>query len=74
VAAGQLPGISLDLDSVGADDPAAALDRAARRVGAPPLSDATRTYILEQLRAAAPAAVPARAVGLLLGAPELQRR
>jgi uncharacterized protein (DUF1800 family) len=74
LAQGQLPGVAVDLGAPTSADAADALDRAARRVGAPPLSETTRTHIVEQLRAAPAAAVPARAVGLLLGAPEMQRR
>ena len=51
-------------------------EAAAARLGATELSEKTRAYILEELRRspAPPDLVPARAVGLLLGAPELQRR
>jgi hypothetical protein len=66
--------VSVDLAAIGGGAPEDVLDRAGRRVGAPPLSDKTREYILDQLREAPPPAVRARAVGLLLGAPELQRR
>jgi uncharacterized protein (DUF1800 family) len=74
LAQGQLPGVEVDLGMIAGRSPEEVLDRAARRVGAPPLSEKTRQYIVEQVREAAPPAAPARAVGLLLGAPELQRR
>ena len=52
------------------------VQKVAARLGATELSEKTRAYILEELRRspAPPDLVPARAVGLLLGAPELQRR
>jgi uncharacterized protein (DUF1800 family) len=78
LASGQLDGVRVDLSSVARDanGPEEVLDRATGRIGAPPLSDKTRAYILAELREAPPqsAALAARAVGLLLGAPELQRR
>ena len=52
------------------------IDNAAAQLGAPQLSEKTRDYVLAQVREAPPKPEvrAARAVGLLLGAPELQRR
>jgi hypothetical protein len=52
------------------------LDRAAAQLGMPALSDRTRQYVLAQLRGASPRSqvLASRALGLLLGSPELQRR
>jgi uncharacterized protein (DUF1800 family) len=82
LAQGQLDGVEVDLSalSAGAHGHEEVLDRAARSLGlgASALSDRTRGYILEQLREVSvekkPEQVAQRAVGLLLGAPELQRR
>ena len=82
LAQGQLEGVEVDLSalSAGAHGHEEVLDRAARSLGlgANALSDRTRGYILEQLREVSvekrPEQVAQRAVGLLLGAPELQRR
>jgi hypothetical protein len=76
LASGQLPGVRVDLSKLGGGPPAQVLDTAAATLGARPLSDKTRDYILAQLQGAPPqpAVQAARAVGLLLGAPELQRR
>jgi len=78
LASGQLDGVLVDLSTVSRDarGPEEVLDRASRRIGAPPLSEKTRAYILAELRETPPQSplVAARAVGLLLGAPELQRR
>ena len=78
LAGGQLDGVQVDLAPIlqDADGPAEVLDHAAARLGAPALSEKTRDYVLAQLREAPPRpqVVAARAVGLLLGAPELQRR
>ena len=75
LAGGQLDGVLVDLSGL-AGSPEQVLDRATQRIGAPPLHDKTRGYILAELREAPPQspAAGARAVGLLLGAPELQRR
>jgi uncharacterized protein (DUF1800 family) len=78
LASGQLEGVLVDLSAVSRDarGPGEVLDRASGRIGAPPLSEKTRAYILTELRelpAQSPVAA-ARAVGLLFGAPELQRR
>ena len=70
LANGQLQGVKVDLSRLSAEKPDQVLDRAAAELGATELSDKTRDYILSQLQTPN----PARAVGLLLGAPELQRR
>ena len=73
-----MKGVKLDLSplSAGTKTPEDVLDRTAKRLGAHPLSEKTHDYVLAQLRAASPKPElqAARAVGLLLGAPELQRR
>jgi uncharacterized protein (DUF1800 family) len=76
LASGQVQGVSIDLKSIGGGAPAQVLAKAAATLGASALSDKTRDYILEQLRQTPPKPdlQAARAVGLLLGAPELQRR
>ena len=80
LAQGQLEGVEVDLSPLtdGAHGHEEVLDRAARRLGAGPLSEQTRAYALEQLKDLSlekrPGLVAQRAVGLLLGAPELQRR
>ena len=76
LASGQVQGVSIDLTSIGGGAPAQVLAKAAATLGASALSDKTRDYILEQLRQTPPKPdlQAARAVGLLLGAPELQRR
>jgi uncharacterized protein (DUF1800 family) len=71
LANGQVPGVKLDLSRLAGGGPEEVLDRAAAQLGAPQLSERTRSYIVEQLREQP---LPARAVGLLLGAPEMQRR
>jgi len=60
-------------DAVGPEE---VLDRAAAQLGLPALSDRTRHYVLAQLRGAPPRSqvFASRALGLLLGSPELQRR
>jgi uncharacterized protein (DUF1800 family) len=73
LANGQVPGVKVDLGHLAAGTPEEVLNKAAGTLGAHELSDKTRSYILSQLRAE-PKQQPARAVGLLLGAPELQRR
>jgi uncharacterized protein (DUF1800 family) len=76
LANGQLAGVKVDLTPLAAREPNQLLENAAARLGAGDLSGKTREYILEQLRDAPPKPElqAARAVGLLLGAPELQRR
>jgi uncharacterized protein (DUF1800 family) len=76
LAGGQVEGVSVDLSSIGGGPPEQVLTRAAATLGASALSDRTRDYILQQLRQTPLKAdlQAARAVGLLLGAPELQRR
>jgi uncharacterized protein (DUF1800 family) len=76
LANGQVPGVRVDLAKLGGGPPAQVLDTAAATLGARPLSDKTRDYILAQLQGTPPRPElqAARAVGLLLGAPELQRR
>ena len=80
LAAGQLDGVTIDLGPIakGTRAPGELLDRASRQLGANALSERTRSYVLEQLRDLSfekkPELVAERAVGLLLGAPELQRR
>ncbi len=78
LAGGQMEGVRVDLvplarDAVGPEE---VLDRAAAQLGLPALSDRTRHYVLAQLRGAPPRphVVASRALGLLLGSPELQRR
>jgi uncharacterized protein (DUF1800 family) len=76
LANGQVPGTRVDLVPLQAATPEETVRKAAARLGASELSEKTRAYILDELRKtpAAPDLVAARAVGLLLGAPELQRR
>jgi uncharacterized protein (DUF1800 family) len=76
LANGQLAGVKVDLSPLAAGEPEQVLQNAAARLGAGELSGKTRDYILTQLRDAPPRPElqAARAVGLLLGAPELQRR
>ena len=76
LASGQLEGVKVDLSRLAGGGPEQTLDRAASELGATDLSEKTRGYILDQLRQAPPKPdlQAARAVGLLLGAPELQRR
>ena len=76
LANGQLDGVQVDLSRMAAGNPEELLQRAAAELGAAELSERTRAYILDQLQKAPPrpALRAARAVGLLLGAPELQRR
>ena len=62
---------SVDLSTLGGGAAEELVSRAAARLGATELSETTKDYVVQQLREAP---VPARAVGLLLGAPELQRR
>ena len=76
LANGQLEGVTIDLKSIGVGSPEQVLTKAAATLGANSLSDRTRGYILDQLKQTPqkPDLQAARAVGLLLGAPELQRR
>jgi uncharacterized protein (DUF1800 family) len=78
LAGGEMEGVRVDLLPLARDasGPEEVLDRAAARLGASDLSDRTRDYVLAQLRdaPAQPDVIAARAVGLLLGSPELQRR
>ncbi|HEY2029702.1 MAG TPA: DUF1800 domain-containing protein [Myxococcales bacterium] len=75
LASGDVPGVRIDLRPIGAGPPAQVLAKAAETLGAQQLSDKTRGYILAQLeQTPQPAMRAARAVGLLLGAPEMQRR
>ncbi len=76
LANGKLEGVKIDLSHLSGKAPEDVLQSAAARLGAPELSDKTRDYILDQLEKAPPRPElqAARAVGLLLGAPELQRR
>jgi uncharacterized protein (DUF1800 family) len=71
LADGQLPGVKVDLSRLAGGGPEDVLEKAAAQLGAPGLSERTRTSIVDQLREQP---LPARAIGLLLGAPELQRR
>lgn len=80
LAKGDLPGVTTPLAplAAGARDHQEVLDRAARALGAGELSERTRSFTLARLRELPldrqPVLVAQRAVGLLLGAPELQRR
>jgi uncharacterized protein (DUF1800 family) len=78
LVSGQLKGVAVDLSPLAANarGPEDVLARAAGRLGAGELSAQTRDYLLAQLREGPkkPELQAARAVGLLLGAPELQRR
>ncbi len=78
LANNQLDGVQVDLKSIaaGAPGPENVLQRAAEQLGASDLSSQTRSYVLAQLKdfPRKPELLAARAVGLLLGAPELQRR
>jgi len=78
LASGQMEGVRVDLAPLARDavGPEEVLDRAAAQLGLPALSDRTRHYVLAQLRGAPPRSqvFASRALGLLLGSPELQRR
>ena len=78
LANGQLEGVQVDLKPIaaGPPEPEGVLQRAAAQLGASELSKETRSYVLGQLKDSPrkPELLAARAVGLLLGAPELQRR
>ena len=71
---GRLPGTRLDLSPLAAATPEEVMEKAAERLGALALSEKTRVYVAGELRRTRPDQMPARAAGLLLGAPELQRR
>ena len=74
LANGKLEGVKIDLSRLGGGPPEEILTRAALELGATDLSDTTRDYILAQLKIGPPRQQAARAVGMLLGAPEIQRR
>ena len=80
LAMGQVEGVQLDLTTLawGAKTPAEVLARAAERLSAGELGAQTRAYVLAELQKLKldrrSELVAQRAVGLLLGAPELQRR
>ncbi len=74
LANGRIPGTQVDLAPLAAATPAGALDKAAARLGVADLSEKTRAYVLDELQRSRPQLMTARAVGLLLGAPEMQRR
>jgi uncharacterized protein (DUF1800 family) len=76
LANGRLPGVSIDLSRIRGNRPEQVLANAAAALGASDLSERTRNYVLDQLRAAQgrPQAMAPLAVSLLLGAPEWQRR
>ena len=76
LANGQLPGVKIDLRGLGDGDPEVLVANVARQLGAGELSDRTRDHVLRELRSSPPRVdiQAARAVGLLLGAPEVQRR
>ena len=80
LAAGQIDGIAINVAPLtqGAHAPDEVLARAAKQLGVDALSETTRGYVLSQLKDLSlekkPQLVAERAVGLLLGAPELQRR
>ncbi len=78
LANGQLDGVQVDLKPIasGTPGPEDVLQRAVIRLGAGELSSETRSYVLGQLKdgPCKPGLLAARAVGLLLGTPELQRR
>jgi uncharacterized protein (DUF1800 family) len=83
LADGKIDGVQVDLAPLAAEAPDAEklLARAQALLGAGELSQRTRDYVLDKLRevpperaARRPEQLASRAVGLLLGAPELQRR
>jgi uncharacterized protein (DUF1800 family) len=74
LAGGQLPGTQVDLTPLAAGSAAEVVEKVAARLGAPDLSEKTRAYVLDELRRSPPDLMAARAAGLLLGAPEVQRR
>jgi uncharacterized protein (DUF1800 family) len=83
LAEGRMDGVRVDLSSLveGEAGPDQVLSRAQALLGAGELSDRTREFVLARLREVPakrvekkPDVLAERAVGLLLGAPELQRR
>jgi uncharacterized protein (DUF1800 family) len=77
LASGHMEGVRVDVEPLarGAPEPEEMLDRAVASLGIPALSDRTRQYVLSQLRGGQrPEVTASRALGLLLGSPELQRR
>jgi uncharacterized protein (DUF1800 family) len=68
LANGKVEGVKVDLSPFGEGPPEEVLTRAAQELGATDLSETTRAYILKDARNAP------RVVGMLLGAPEIQRR
>ena len=70
LARGQLAGVTVDLAALQGASPQDVLSRAQERLGE--VSERTRGHVLAQLRAAPPQAMAARAVALLIGAPETQ--
>jgi uncharacterized protein (DUF1800 family) len=76
LARGEVPGVAVDLTNLQRPQPEGVLESAVAGLGAVDLSQTTRTVVLEQLRSmpAQPRLLAARAVGLLLGSPEMQRR
>jgi len=74
LAEGKLRGVSVDLAPLAAAEPERVLQGAQVLLGTGDLSPRTRSFVLEKLREAPAKARAARAVGLLLGAPEVQRR
>ena len=77
LASGHMEGVRVDLAPLARDalGPEEVLDRAVASLGMPALSDWTRHYVLAQLRGTQrPEVTASRALGLLLGSPELQRR
>jgi uncharacterized protein (DUF1800 family) len=74
LASGKLRGTEVDLSPLAAASAEEVVHKAAERLGAGDLSGKTQAYLLQELRQSPPDLVTARAAGLLLGAPELQRR
>jgi hypothetical protein len=74
LANGKLPGTELDLSPLAGPSAPETMERIAARLGAAELSEKTRAYVLDELRRSRPELLTARAAGLLLGAPEVQRR
>ncbi|MCA1827460.1 MAG: DUF1800 domain-containing protein [Myxococcales bacterium] len=68
LANGRLEGVKIDLSRLGDGPPEEILNKAALELGATELSETTRDYILKD------AGNAPRVVGMLLGAPEIQRR
>ena len=74
LAAGRIPGTAVDLSPLAAASAEEVVQKVAARLGAPELTEKTRAYVLDEVRRTSADRMPARAAGLLLGAPELQRR